>query len=168
MSLNASARELLAQLKQVITQLRPEDFREPIPILSDSTLGQHIRHTLEFFLCLMDAHAEGKINYDHRRHDELIETDQKLAVNVLQSIDDFLEKELTDFPVIHEANYELMTKADVSMQSSFYRELAYNIEHAVHHMALLKVGIKDSFNHVDLPQHFGVASSTVRYRQLQN
>lgn len=168
MSLNASARELLGQLHEIITQLGIEDFKRPVVVLSNSTIGQHVRHTLEFFLCLMDARAAGRINYDHRKHDQLIETDLKIAKNVIESIDHFLQKEVDDFPVLHEANYAFQERREVQMPSSFYRELAYNIEHTIHHMALIKVGLNADFEHVKIPKHFGVASSTVRYRQTQN
>ena len=50
------------------------------------------------------------------------------------------------------------------MKSSFYRELSYNIEHAIHHMALLKVAVKQTLTYISLPENFGVASSTIRYR----
>lgn len=165
MSLNLSARELLNQLKDIISQLKPGHFSEPVAVLSHSTIGQHIRHTLEFFLCLMDARTNGSINYDRRKHDKYIETDPKLALSVADSISNFLEKEKEDFNLIHQANYELENQPAISMNSSFYRELSYNIEHAIHHMALIKVGLVQQFDYVKLPQHFGVASSTVRYRQ---
>ena len=167
MSLNASAKELLTQLLGIIEQMKEEEYSRPISELSNSTIGQHIRHTLEFFLCLMDARTVGRINYDHRKHDQLIETDIELAQNVIVSIVEFLQKETDDFSVIHEANYEFEEKEEIAMPSSFYRELAYNIEHAIHHMALIKVGLRAGFNHIEIPEHFGVASSTVRYRQLE-
>jgi hypothetical protein len=69
-----------------------------------------------------------------------------------------------DFEVYFEANYETDSGQNISMKSSFYRELAYNIEHAIHHMALLKVAINHSFSYITVPESFGVASSTVRYR----
>jgi len=165
MSLNNSAKSLLEQLKDIIHQLKPGDFSQPVDVLSQSTLGQHIRHTLEFFICLMDARNEGRINYDRRKHDQIIETDEKLALSVTDSVIDFLDQQTVDFELVHEANYEMTDSPDVAMQSSFFRELSYNIEHAIHHMALIKVGVAQQFDYVKLPRHFGVASSTVRHRQ---
>lgn len=165
MSLNRSAHALLIQLKELISQLNQDHFTQPIEILSGSSIGQHIRHTLEFFMCLMDAKSEGRVCYDERRHDRLIETDPKLALRVADTLMEFLEKEQADFPIIHEANYELSDGPNKSMASSFYRELAYNIEHAIHHMALMKVGIRERFQYIDLPADFGVASSTIRFRK---
>lgn len=162
--LHTSAKDLLFQLNQVIESCKEEDFSKPLTELSGSTFGQHIRHTLEFFICLFDAKNDGVVNYDKRRHDTLIETDKKLAQSVIGSINDFLEKNQQDFELTFEANYTISDDSNDSMKSSFYRELAYNIEHAIHHMALLKVAVNQSLTYIDLPENFGVASSTIRYR----
>lgn len=168
MPIQQSARGLLAQLAEVIDQLSDEDFKQPIAILSGSSLGQHIRHTIEFFLCLMDGTSKGEINYDERRHDKFIETDRKLAISVIQSIDEFLAGKVDNHPMNLAANYEVEGDEVVRIPSSLYRELAYNIEHAIHHMALIKIGVRALGEHIVLPNHFGVASSTVRYQKQQS
>ncbi|NQZ75110.1 MAG: DinB family protein [Ekhidna sp.] len=162
--LQDAAKDLLDQLDQIINACKQDDFARPLPELSGSTFGQHIRHTLEFFICLYDAKNEKVVNYDFRKHDELIETDKKLARSVIQSIIDFLDQNEEDFDLTFEANYSFGETGNSSMKSSFYRELSYNIEHAIHHMALIKVAVNQSLNYIKLPEHFGVASSTVRYR----
>ena len=166
--LHTSAKDLLFQLNQIIESCKEEDFSKPLTELSGSTFGQHIRHTLEFFLCLFDAKNEGLVNYDQRKHDTLIETDRKLAQSVIRSIQDFLDKNQEDFELTFEANYQVTDGVNDSMRSSFYRELAYNIEHAIHHMALMKVAVKQSLHYISLPENFGVASSTIRYRANQS
>lgn len=163
--LHTSAKDLLVQLSHVIDSCKEEDFARPLSELSNSTFGQHIRHTLEFFLCLFDAKNDGVVNYDQRKHDTLIETDRKLAQSVIQSIYDFLQKNHEDFELTFEANYAINDNVNDQMKSSFYRELAYNIEHAIHHMALLKVAVNHSLTYIKLPENFGVASSTIRYRE---
>ncbi|MEP1096813.1 MAG: DinB family protein [Cyclobacteriaceae bacterium] len=166
--LQASATDLLDQLKEIIRNCKGKDFSKPLPVLSGSTFGQHVRHTLEFFICLFDAKNEGLINYDNRNHDKFIETDPALAISVIESIQEFLSTQTTDFPVSFEANYTLKEGELQKMPSSFSRELAYNIEHAIHHMALLKVAVKQSLDYIELPENFGVATSTVRYQAGSN
>ena len=39
-----------------------------------------------------------------------------------------------------------------------------NVEHAIHHMALIQVAVKNAFGHIELPPHFGVAYSTVQHQ----
>ena len=164
--LHKSAKDLLFQLHEIIELCREDDFSRTLSELGDSTFGQHIRHTLEFFICLFDAKNDGLVNYDQRKHDTQIETDKKLALSVIESIEDFLSKNTDDFELIFEANYAENDETNDVMKSSFYRELAYNIEHAIHHMALLKVAVKQSLTYISLPETFGVASSTIRYRAI--
>lgn len=167
MSITLSAYHILDQLDIVIKQLEENDFKKPLEVLSASTIGQHARHTLEFFICLIDAKNHGVVNYDNRKHDQLIESDPTLARSVIKSVREFLEKETVDFDLELQANYHAEQEESVKIRSNFHRELAYNIEHAIHHMALIKIGVKNHFSYVDLPEHFGVASSTVRYQKDQ-
>lgn len=165
MTLNESANQLLDQLGQVTRQLSNEQFRQPIAILSNSSIGQHVRHTLEFFICLMDAKNDNRLNYDNRRHDKFIEQEVDLALTVIQRIKEFVDGETGDFALQLDANYTVDQDQIISINSNFFRELAYNVEHAIHHMALIKIGLSTTFQFVQIPDHFGVASSTVRYQQ---
>lgn len=50
------------------------------------------------------------------------------------------------------------------IQSNYYRELLYNLEHCIHHQALIKVAVLQ-FENVLLNENFGVARSTIEYRK---
>lgn len=167
MSINASAINLLKQLSTVIDGLTDTQFVTKVPVLSNATIGQHVRHTLEFFICLMDAKNEGVVNYDERKHDQFIEQETQLAGSVILSVQEFLLKETEDFALRLKANYSIENAYSETITTNFYRELAYNIEHAIHHMALIKIGCRAVCPDLELPEHFGVASSTVRYHQSQ-
>lgn len=167
MSINPSALHLLDQLKIIIRQLDESSFSRPIATLSNSSIGQHVRHTLEFFTCLIASADTKVVNYDKRKHDKFIESNPMLALGVLDDICAFLASHQEDFSLDLEANYTTDSTAFVRIPSCYARELAYNIEHAVHHMALIKIGLRDAFPEVKLPDHFGVASSTVRFQKQQ-
>ncbi|HTH54545.1 MAG TPA: hypothetical protein VL728_00780 [Cyclobacteriaceae bacterium] len=160
-----AARIILNQLADAIKQLSDDEFIAPSPTLGGSSIGQHLRHTLEFFICLEQGIAEGVINYDKRGHDKLIETDRDLAFEVINRIDSFVGKQAQDRNLTLEASYG--EREVVSVDTSYFRELTYNIEHAVHHMAIMKIGIREIAPKVCLPDDFGVAASTVRYREAQ-
>ena len=156
---------LLNQLGGAIEQTSADDFKKPSPVLNQSSIGQHVRHTLEFFLCLIDSLPTGNLDYDNRKHDKFIEEDKGLALRVLNDIKEFVQKNNEDFPLQLTVNYDLESAMNSTIQSNFYRELAYNIEHAIHHMALIKIGIKDVCPYVNVDSSFGVASSTIRYQK---
>jgi hypothetical protein len=62
------------------------------------------------------------------------------------------------------------TVGNISLEipTNFYRELLYNIEHCIHHQALIKVAFNEmKMSHL-LNKNFGVAPSTIQYRETQN
>ncbi|MEQ8583962.1 MAG: hypothetical protein RIC30_15700 [Marinoscillum sp.] len=168
MPINQSAINLLDQVKYIIRQMTSEQYTLPISTLSNATIGQHVRHLLEFFLCLQDAQMTSTLDYDDRKHDQYLQTDVKLALSVTNALQDSLKRQNKDFAIAMRVNYDIEAKSTIDISTSFFRELAYNIEHAIHHMALIKIGLKVAFPEVDIPEHFGVASSTVRYQKSQN
>ncbi len=163
--LSAPCFQILSQLKDTIEQISPEDLSRPLSTLSGSTIGQHIRHTLEFFLCLEKGFETGVINYDKRAHDKRIETNKSMAISSIRSIRDFIEGGLQDKALQLEVCYERHSGEYCTISTSYYRELTYNIEHAIHHMAIIKIGVSEIAPYVKLPDNFGVAISTVRYRE---
>jgi hypothetical protein len=164
MNLKQASIKILDQLSEVTAQVNEDDYFKPIESLSQSTIGQHLRHTLEFFICLENGFAAGLINYDKRSHDKLIETDKFLAMSMISKIKEFISVQKEDKPLTLEVGYDDSDKF-ISLPTNYARELVYNIEHAVHHMALIKIGIKEAINYVNLPADFGIAASTIRYKE---
>ncbi len=165
MKLNDACKDIMMQLYAVINSISEEDFSKPIPLLNQSTIGQHVRHTLEFFTCLMNNIKTGEINYDDRDHDKIIETDKLIALAVIEDIKIFLNNVSEDIPLNLNASYSLKDSVALKIKTNLFRELAYNIEHAIHHMAIMKIGIKEIAPYVELPSHFGIAVSTIKYQQ---
>ncbi|NJN28946.1 MAG: hypothetical protein HC819_24790 [Cyclobacteriaceae bacterium] len=74
---------ILAQLMNVVSAINEEDFCKPSTALSNSTVGQHLRHTLEFFICLEQGYELGVVNYDKRIHNKAMENDKHIALHTL-------------------------------------------------------------------------------------
>lgn len=165
MKLIHACTEILEQLESVIEELTDKDFTLRIPTLNNSTIGQHMRHTLEFFTCLMNHHDSGLINYDKRDHDTVIESDRMIALALIKDLKSFIIRINEDKPLTLEANYSLDKDETVLIKTNFFRELTYNIEHAIHHMAIIKIGLKEIAPYVVVPAHFGVAVSTIKYQK---
>lgn len=164
MELTKACSKILNQLADLVTQLNEQDFVKPAETLSNSTIGQHLRHTLEFFLCLQHGFDNGKINYDNRAHDKIMETDKEVALSVINQISNFISV-LPDKSLQLEVGYDLVREDFITIETNSTRELVYNIEHAVHHMAIIKIGVRELAGYVRLPPDFGIAASTVRYKE---
>ncbi|MFN7791756.1 MAG: DinB family protein [Cyclobacteriaceae bacterium] len=167
MQLSIASNAILNQISDLIHQVKDEDFCRPVKTLSNSTIGQHLRHILEFFICLEQGSERGRVNYDKRQHDKLIETDRFLALHTIQKIKEFVSAQQADQPLQLEVGYHQDTEETVVIASNFYRELIYNIEHAVHHMAIMKIGVLEVAPYVSMPPDFGVAVSTIRHKKSE-
>ena len=165
MSLHKACDNILKQLTNLVNQISEQDFIKPVESLGRSSIGQHLRHTLEFFICLEQGFENGVINYDKRAHDKLIESDKFIALSTISKINDFILGQSTNKQLKLEAGYDLYKEEFVTIDTNFLRELTYNIEHAVHHMAIMKIGIREIAPEIMLPQDFGIAASTIRYQE---
>src|SRR4051812_15032855 len=123
---------ILSQLENALNQISDRDFSKPSQVLSNSTMGQHLRHTLEFFICLESGFEKGIVNYDKRAHDKLIESDKFIALSSIQRIKEFVLSRSQDQPLKLEVGYEKHSEECVTIETNYFRELTYNIEHAVH------------------------------------
>jgi uncharacterized damage-inducible protein DinB len=165
MSLKSVSTDILAQLAEVISQLPDADYARPLPVLSGNTIGKHVRHVLEFYELLVDTVQTRQLNYDQRQRNLRLEVDTRLALEYIGRIDQAVG--LLNLAHALQLTADLSvenTDESIQIPSSFARELLYNIEHAVHHMALIQVAVNASFPEVILPQHFGIAYSTVQHQ----
>jgi uncharacterized damage-inducible protein DinB len=165
MQIKNACLDILDQLAGVVRQMDEKDFYKPSITLSNTTVGQHLRHTIEFFICLEQGFKKGLVNYDRREHDKLIESDKFLALTALERIKEFVSNQNSDQALQLEVGYERDSDVCLTISTNYLRELTYNIEHAVHHMAIMKIGIREVAKYVDLPGDFGIAVSTIRYKE---
>jgi len=163
MSLSKAAIRILSQLAYLVKQIHPSDFVKPSDTLSGSTIGQHIRHTLEFFICFEQGFKEGVINYDKRRHDESMQMEKVVSLEAIHRSIAFITDLQHNKPLKLEVGYDLANDDYITVNTNANRELVYNIEHAVHHMAIIKIGVREIAPYVKLDHDFGIAASTVRY-----
>jgi len=149
----------LEQFKTVLKQLTGEHFSQPCTVLFDSSIGQHTRHIIELYQCLLNGYEEGEVCYDKRERNKRIEQELDYAVEQITAIQDTLERPDKDMTLT-----QVFGEDQVSIKSNYYREVLYNLEHAIHHKALIKIGIKH-FCCIDIPSSFGVAPSTIEHKK---
>lgn len=162
--LSQAANHILNQLSGTVEQLTESDFCK-MSVSLNATVGQHLRHTLEFFICLEQGYECGEVNYDKRVHDKTMENDKFIALHAIRQIQQFINSQTDNKVLKLQVGYLPDSEDAVCVHSNYLRELIYNIEHAVHHMAIMKIGIKEVADYVALHPDFGIAVSTLRYKE---
>lgn len=157
--LKSAIDSVLNELLDILSQLTNEQYSEPQPQLSGASIGAHVRHILELFVCLVNQYDADEVNYELRARDLSIQSDRTVAAKVIQSL----------FQELDKPNKELMLTQSfdqgiLKMKTNYHRELAYNLEHCVHHQALIRVALL-SMPEVVFEDHFGVARATIQYRK---
>jgi hypothetical protein len=162
MQLQQAVNNIFVQLAGSLGQLSTPQYSQPCQTLFSNTVGQHVRHIIELFQCLENGYHSGVVNYEKRKRDILIETDKEVASRLLVDIHRGLTK--PNKVLTLEACYDDQVNETITIETNYHREIAYNLEHSIHHMALIRVGIRE-ISAIQLPDDFGVASSTIKYRK---
>ena len=162
--MKATAKENLTQLENLVQVMGIEEYNKESEVLSGSTIGQHIRHILEFYLLLVSGSFSGVISYDKRERDMRIETDPNYAIKVIERLLPGINTLDETQTVKFEGDLSSSGTSPNIISSSVGRELAYCIEHSIHHQAIIKAGLIDLNLKGLVSEPFGVAYSTIRYR----
>jgi hypothetical protein len=146
--------------------INPDDYNAKIDILSQGTIGQHTRHFIEFFQCLYEQvnGTDKVVDYGARKRDIRIEVDPAFALETLKNIMHSICVQQTDWDRVVQLRPD-SDMPDSVVSSSYAREIFYGVEHCIHHLAIIKIGIIHMHADFDLPENFGIAPSTVKYRQ---
>lgn len=155
--------DMLYKMKQHLQNLPDGIYTSPCSILSYASVGQHFRHIIEFYTCIEEGVAEGKVCYDERKRNLLIETDRVNAEKMIEGIIHFLDNLSSDRTLLLKACYSSTNDAQTIVNTSLFRELAYALDHSIHHLAIIKIALADAGVRVD--SEFGVAPSTLKFRK---
>lgn len=154
---------IIAQMSELLSQLKPHEYRQPLPEYDGSTLGRHFRHIIEFFTCLEKGLVTGMIDYAARERNLMYEDMPSLAISVLASFAESIENMNVDQTVQMRAEFG---NSDRPLYSSTVgRELAFVYDHAIHHLAIIKIGLHCHFPHIQADRNLGVSPSTIKWRQ---
>ena len=155
--------DTLSQLRYIIYQLTDEEYTCKLNILNKSSIGQHVRHVLEFYICLSEGIHSGVVDYDKRTRNLSIENDPKFAIKLLDELSHiFCIESIEDKPL---KNLIEFNGVKMVTDSSVGREMVYLIEHSVHHYAIIAITLRNDFNHIAMLSDFGVAYSTSKHKR---
>ncbi len=153
----------LTKITELLSSLSSERFAKVQRPYFESSLGKHVRHVLDHYLCFKRDLFQGLIDYDKRQRDCQLEKDKEYALSIVQDMLRFFEGLREDFSV--DQSVQVLMCNDVATPngeitcSSLGRELQFLQSHSVHHFALMAAMLRFSGDSVE--QDFGVAPSTL-------
>ncbi len=155
--------DIVVQLVQYMGTISDEMYAAPLSIIGGNTIGKHIRHILECMEALENGYENGVVNYDARLRLTVYETQVSATQHKLLELLESLETK-SDKPLQLYGDYSATGNHSEHNNTSFYREIAYNVEHAIHHMAIIKIASLQAYPEIPLASNFGLAYSTIRFQ----
>ncbi|MBI1915349.1 MAG: DinB family protein [Planctomycetes bacterium] len=156
---------LLRQLAELLEALTDGQYaRKPVGVVS-SSIGGHVRHSLDHFEALLGGLSAGAVDYDRRQRGTDVEHCRKAALEAINRLEQRLLASLW-VSGSQPLRLSVLLTPDgprVEVTTTLERELAYVLSHTTHHNALIAVMAR--LLGVALPSHFGYAPSTVAHRE---
>ncbi len=156
--------QLMTQLSDLVRTLNTEQYNARPELTKCGAIGGHVRHVLDHLVAWLNGVDQGVVNYDDRQRDTAIEHDPVVALHAIKHHTARLA-EISDSQLAGQVFVlTSMTSCGslVELPSSHARELAFVFSHTIHHNAI--IGTIARALGVCLPDHFGMAPSTIAYR----
>lgn len=155
---------LLEEGGLLLERIDDEVYAKTSVLSSRGSVGAHVRHCLDFYRSFLTGLESGRIDYNHRQRDLLIETDRHHAIQGIRQLIAELREMLPTFriaPIL--ISTEDGSGRDSWCGSSLVRELEFLRSHTIHHYSLMAMLLR--FEGIEPGEEFGVAPSTLRYWQ---
>lgn len=167
MKIKEVAAQILEDTDAYLSEIDQKAYSTQLDLLFGASIGQHTRHFIEFFQCLLDQldQPDRVIDYARRLRDLQLETRPEAAKDAIRNLTAQIRNLKESVPCHLACGDHLPGEETASVPSNLERELIYNIEHTIHHLAIIKIGLAAVSPQIELPPHFGIAPSTVQYKQ---
>lgn len=160
---------IIQQIREILSRMTDAQYVMALPLYNGSTIGQHMRHIYDFYNSVISASELGELDYAKRDRNPDIESYTHSASTHFKQMIDAIQLLSEDLSI------DVVTEFDTQestlrkrVKSSVGRELMYAYDHAVHHMAIVKMGLQTSFPEFDIDKNIGVAPSTIKHNSLQS
>jgi hypothetical protein len=149
------------QVANLVKQIDDNHYSEQLDLLSKNTIAKHVRHILELYIQLMAGLTQNEINYEKRERNLLLEHNRNYTIDFINDLKTSILSLETNLETVQLRT--LIQNDELLVITSLERELVYNIEHAIHHMAIMQIACNHCFKYIVLEKNFGVAYATVQY-----
>jgi hypothetical protein len=153
----------LEGLASVVAALSPDTYGARLFPTASGSIGEHVRHCLDHVSALVSADPSSCLSYDHRERGTAVETDPVQALRCLQLLrikiavgrwSTRLDEPICVISTVASGGVVL------SGMSTLARELAFVLNHTIHHQAM--IGLLATLLGCAVPDGFGFAPSTPR------
>jgi hypothetical protein len=144
--------------------LNDKQYNQKIAFLGNASIGGHTRHIIELLKCATDGYHTGTVDYLNRVRNLAIEADKSAAMQELSLMANQLIQPDKKMKLIIESGEESVANY---VTTTYFREIVYNAEHAIHHLALIRVALRELKLEI-VGDDFGMAYSTIKYLATQN
>jgi len=162
MEIVSNSQSILNQLIDVVKSMTEKEYILKLNVLNKSSIGQHIRHIIEFYIEFEKGYELGTISYDKRIRNLEFEVNQNRVVSEIETIISNIKKYNLEKELLIESNHGLNENDTIFSKSSCRREIVYALDHTVHHLAIIKIAIQVEFKHINIASDLGIAPSTLR------
>jgi|ERR1041385_328929 hypothetical protein len=159
-----SCMNLLEDGVRLLEQLDDEVYAKTSVLSPRGSVGGHLRHCIDFYKSFLNGLESGRVDYNCRQRDSLIETNRQHAIHDIRQLIGALREILPIFRIAP----LLISIEDGPLReswcgSSLVRELEFLRSHTIHHFSLMAILLR--FEGIEPGEEFGVAPSTLRYWQ---
>lgn len=161
----AAAAAVLGQCEAFLGGLSESAYTAPSARLMGSTIGQHVRHSVDHFAAALRALEGEAIAYDHRERNTPIESDLAAASARIRELRDAL-RGIGGSACAERVRVRVMLTSEgdeAELHSTLARELAFAAHHATHHHAMM-AAIASEVG-AACPAGFGKAPSTLHHER---
>ena len=164
MPLRNATLEVLEQVQQLI-RLSERVYSQQHAVAM-SPIGTHIRHIIDHLWAFQEGTKTACIDYNSRHRETILENDPLLAEKAVMLFSQWLSEANLDTKSLTVISEISVSQCESTlMKSNINRELAYLINHTLHHIAYAKLLAKTLG--IDVPDHLGVAPATASYLRAE-
>ncbi len=164
MKCKEAVEKVIGQINDLLDQIPQEDYNRTLEVYESATLGKHFRHIYEFFDCLLEQCDCGEVDYGQRKREQAIENSIAVAKEHFSSLRDRIScidedqslRVYTDFADKEGQRHTVTTTVG--------REIMYAYDHAVHHLAIVRIGVLSLSADIQLDNTLGIAASTIKHQ----
>lgn len=127
---------------------------------ASGTIGEHVRHSLDHARALLTLGRAGDLTYDARLRGTPVETDVAEGMREIRRVCTGLDG-LGNVPPDRQIRLHVLadpSRPPVELTTTIGREIAFVIQHTIHHCALIAVLLERKG--ITTPARFGYAPST--------